>query len=697
MRSPSWRTAITRSTDSRRARNSASDRIAGRRRPDSRPSRRRWRLASRRVDPRTPRTPSSDALVARVVRLAAAIAHVYDGVRRVLGLARCRRRSQPDGDGDGDGATCRLRPRSDRRRLRCRRLRPSSSASSSTASVPSASPSVPAAPEPTRPRPRRPRRRRRRAPLASSMAASRISSASAAISSASSSTTSRSSVSTGGGATTFWPRRERGDAGAGSTSAAAAGATNRTAGAASEGAVARAGAASSAGAVFFAERRRAVGASVAVAVGVGVAPRAVDAVHGGGIGGGGGLASGLAGGAGRPRRVSSRGGRRRRICRGRLGGRDVDGQDVGRRSGCLGGGLAAARGPLRGRRGRGSGRRVSGRCQRPRERSRPSSRRSSWPARVDGPGRRSRRSRRMIRRSVRVVVGDSSSSMGSVHSVRPLGADRVSAIRDRTRAVAAGPRFWAARKVWGIAIGSSDCDVVLVPTVWRPAKPTNSTVLPDRGRADRSHRRSPSSSPCANRTALAGALRARPRRLPGRRERRRVVSRAWPAERPSPVSHVRASAAAGDRPGHRHGEHRTAGVDLAPPVLGQARDEHLRRGPETRRRRRRASLDRHPGQLDPPIARPGSVRPANRVPRRPPRPGRGRPAGPRPAAARSSSTSTRRVSADLEVFGFAGHAGRRGAEVGDLRMRAEAGRVSHRDVGPAQRPLERPREVAMRD
>ena len=42
---------MTRSTDSRRARNSASVRIGARRRPASRPSRRRCRLASRRADP----------------------------------------------------------------------------------------------------------------------------------------------------------------------------------------------------------------------------------------------------------------------------------------------------------------------------------------------------------------------------------------------------------------------------------------------------------------------------------------------------------------------------------------------------------------------------------------------------------------------------------------------------------------------
>jgi hypothetical protein len=44
---------MTRSTASRRARNSDSVMTGGRRRPESRPSRRRWRLASSRVDPRT--------------------------------------------------------------------------------------------------------------------------------------------------------------------------------------------------------------------------------------------------------------------------------------------------------------------------------------------------------------------------------------------------------------------------------------------------------------------------------------------------------------------------------------------------------------------------------------------------------------------------------------------------------------------
>ena len=59
MRSSPCRTTMTRSTASRRARNSASVMIEGRRRLVSRPSRRRCRLASIRVEPLTPRTPSS--------------------------------------------------------------------------------------------------------------------------------------------------------------------------------------------------------------------------------------------------------------------------------------------------------------------------------------------------------------------------------------------------------------------------------------------------------------------------------------------------------------------------------------------------------------------------------------------------------------------------------------------------------------
>src|SRR5699024_2101565 len=59
--SPLSRTSMVRSTDSRRARNSASV-MMGRRRPASRPSFRRCRLASRRVEPLSEVTSSRSLL-----------------------------------------------------------------------------------------------------------------------------------------------------------------------------------------------------------------------------------------------------------------------------------------------------------------------------------------------------------------------------------------------------------------------------------------------------------------------------------------------------------------------------------------------------------------------------------------------------------------------------------------------------------
>ena len=52
--------------------------------------------------------------------------------------------------------------------------------------------------------------------------------------------------------------------------------------------------------------------------------------------------------------------------------------------------------------------------------------------------------------------------------------------------------------------------------------------------------------------------------------------------------------------------------------------------------------------------------------------------------------------ADLQVLGLAGRARGRRAEVADLRVRREAGRERHRHLRPAQRALQRPREVAVR-
>ena len=170
---------MVRSTASRRARNSASVRIGARRRPESRPSRRRWRLASRRVDPRTPRTPSplSSSRFARP-----AVSHVDDGVGRIVLRSTCRlvacpprrrrrRRRRRDAVDVPASAVIRrlgvlvgralVAGRGLARRCAVRRLGASVLSSASR-----------------RPRPRRPRRRRRRAPVASSAAISRTSSGS---------------------------------------------------------------------------------------------------------------------------------------------------------------------------------------------------------------------------------------------------------------------------------------------------------------------------------------------------------------------------------------------------------------------------------------------------------------------------------------------------------------------------------------
>ena len=70
---------MTRSTASRRARNSASVRIGGRRRPASRPSRRRCRLASSRVEPLMPVDSSSLAAVGLRTRGSRTCTTVFGG------------------------------------------------------------------------------------------------------------------------------------------------------------------------------------------------------------------------------------------------------------------------------------------------------------------------------------------------------------------------------------------------------------------------------------------------------------------------------------------------------------------------------------------------------------------------------------------------------------------------------------------
>ena len=156
VRSPVWRTAITRSTASRRARNSASVRIGARRRPESRLSRRRCRLASSRVEPLTPRTPSSSAAphLARESRTCTTVfgGSSSDAAGLTVGPAGAATPTAPTGAGR-------------QRRLghllgvvglvlvgAPRRLRPSAVTWLSRSGSPARLP----------PRPRRPRRRRRR-------------------------------------------------------------------------------------------------------------------------------------------------------------------------------------------------------------------------------------------------------------------------------------------------------------------------------------------------------------------------------------------------------------------------------------------------------------------------------------------------------------------------------------------------------
>ena len=156
---------MTRSTDSRRARNSASDRICGRRR-ESLVSFRRCRLASSRVDPRTPTTSAEDDLGSRTCTTVSSGSSSRTGASGPAPAPRRRRR--------------RLREVVEPPSVESPSASSASAPAASTsvevepdaASTPPASPvvvdccwsspsacaSVPSAP---RPRPRRPRRRRR--------------------------------------------------------------------------------------------------------------------------------------------------------------------------------------------------------------------------------------------------------------------------------------------------------------------------------------------------------------------------------------------------------------------------------------------------------------------------------------------------------------------------------------------------------
>src|SRR3954449_8800159 len=165
VRSPRWRMTILRSTDSRRARNSASVRIGVRRRPVSRPSRRRWRLASRRVDPVTPRTSSS--LVVRPLRPArsgrssSSLSSLRSSPLLVPRRRRRRRRRVLE---PVSASSVSVSPSVTSSALSASSSSESESDSDSGSSPVSSSESAASSPVRPRPRPRRPRRRRRLAP-----------------------------------------------------------------------------------------------------------------------------------------------------------------------------------------------------------------------------------------------------------------------------------------------------------------------------------------------------------------------------------------------------------------------------------------------------------------------------------------------------------------------------------------------------
>ena len=149
--------------------------------------------------------------------------------------------------------------------------------------------------------------------------------------------------------------------------------------------------------------------------------------------------------------------------------------------------------------------------------------------------------------------------------------------------------------------------------------------------------------------------------------------------------------------GQREADHRRPGVERAAALLGQPLDQHLVGGEERGDGASAAVAGSTSGQLDPPAptrrsGRPGHPAPAThglehvqaraRAPRRArdaASPGRPRSAG------RSPGTRPRwrpRSGAALRVR--------------DLGVRGEALRVRDRHAGPAERPLERPGEVAVR-
>ena len=204
----------------------------------------------------------------------------------------------------------------------------------------------------------------------------------------------------------------------------------------------------------------------------------------------------------------------------------------------------------------------------------------------------------------------------------------------------------------------------------------------------------PSSRPCANRVARGGTAGTKPATA------RSAASTSSGRTAGVTCRTTSSSIAQPSWPG--------AADALAPTTAARAsscrRPAFVSRSTSTRSAARKASSAaasvgrRHAGQLDPPgrgvdpvgqrVRRRAGPR---RTPARPARPAGTRPAPPAADRRRRREASPiSRYSASLATpVGAA-------ADVGDLRVRGEAGRVGHRDAGPAQRPLERPGEVAVR-
>ena len=289
-----------------------------------------------------------------------------------------------------------------------------------------------------------------------------------------------------------------------------------------------------------------------------------------------------------------------------------------------------------------------------------------------------------------VVSVLSDSSICSVHSVRPPGAPAACAERDRTEAVVASaalrayPQSLLRVAVVRAPVGSS-CRTwsygVVVACARSAASGSPTPSAPRAGPA-----------PGAPLRAVLQGQDRRPNAMQPRR--RRVVRRGSPAARPGRLSHVARPGRSGPRrrrpsaaPGRGHP--RPAGRSWS------AARPRPRRGPGTPSTAARTTSGGSPGNSMRQAAAsirsgsdPGPATTASTM---------SRPSGSTASrAARSHSGSIGAGQADLEVLGLAAGTGRRRPDVADLRVRGEPGRVAHRDLGAAQRPLERAGEVAVR-